>query len=132
MTKQKNLFLLPSLLVISFLISGCAAGPEVQNNAENSGAEMIENQNNDAWSVEDRELTEQETNLIAQQDLLNEITAGGDISRCSELEMEQFFVNCEVYILSARAENASDIAVCDEASNDNIKERCVAQVEAIE
>ncbi len=133
MTKQKNFkFLLPSLLVILFLISGCASGPQAQNNAQNSGSEAVQNQNNDTQPMQARELTEQETGLIAQQDLLNEIVAGGEISRCSEFEMEQFFVNCEVYILFARAENNADTQVCDEASNDNIKERCVAQVEAIE
>lgn len=133
MTKQnifKNLF--PTLLVFSFLIAGCAAGPEVQDNEESNGSGSLQDETTETQSVEARELTEQETDLIAQQDLLNKIVADGDISGCSELEMEQFFVNCEVYILSARAENAGDTAVCDDASNDNIKDRCVAQVESIE
>ena len=69
-----------------------------------------------------------EEDLLKLQSSLTEIVTAGDVSKCTELTVEQYFVTCEINILSATAKSAADTQVCDKASNEYIKGRCVAQV----
>jgi hypothetical protein len=76
----------------------------------------------------EQSITFSEQDLLRFQDRLNEIVKSGDVSKCKELTVQQFFVTCEVDMLSAQAKSADDTQVCDKASKKEIKDRCVAQV----
>ena len=118
-----------------FLLSGCVSGadnlPEVGVTVNGEGDNVSEDAteiNSDAGRAPQRGSDE---DLLALQDKLNEIVLSGELQRCEELYMEQFFTNCEVIILSGRANSAEDTGVCEAASNEAIKLRCESAVQAM-
>lgn len=123
MNTQKLYLLSISIILGSLIFSGCTT-TQVTESLDQMGIQTGDLQN----PVTEEKKKEVE-NLLSLQDQLSEIVTEGDASRCQELSLEQFVVSCEVNILSAQAKTASDTGVCDKASTDDIKARCVATVE---
>ncbi len=71
------------------------------------------------------EVQDQTSMLLEMQGKLSEIVLSGDVERCKELTLEQYLTSCEANILANRAQSPGDATVCDEASTENNKTRCI-------
>jgi len=135
--KINNYLLVSALIVLGLLISGCQQGnpnnPEgdTDNNSSGQAANLEVDGEGDGDSgplnVDPNNL--ENDDLLKLQDRLNVIVDSDDLERCKELPVDQYYISCETYMLSNRAENAEDTAVCYYASTEFIKGRCVALVE---
>jgi hypothetical protein len=71
-----------------------------------------------------QEETAEVKQLRENQDKLNLLIAGGEITKCNDLDLNQFRDSCEANILVSRAKTNKDLTVCKEASTAEIKTQC--------
>lgn len=117
---NKNILIISAVFSLALLaFSGCQQAPA--DNGQNGKV-------NAQGVLEIEPPSEEVQKLLSLQDQLSQIVRTDDLSRCSELSMEQYQRSCQVNILANRAQSAEDTAVCDEAANEDLKKQCLSLV----
>ena len=120
---NKNLFLTGIVVAVTVLsLAGCQSNPADQK--ANAGKD--DSQNGIVLTPPSEEVQK----LLSLQDQLSQIVKTGDVSKCTDLSMEQYAKSCEVNILANKATTATDTAVCDTASSEDLKTQCLTLVAA--
>lgn len=108
-----------ALIVVSLMILG-ACGTQSQT--------QVQDVNNQQQAVDsDNQRVE---SLLSQQDKLSRYIKDGDVSKCTDFEMDPFKETCESTILANRAMGAEDASVCESASSEAIRIKCEFLVES--
>lgn len=119
---NKSTITISVLAIVTLLaLAGCQAAP-----VENTTDKQVNNTN----GIDLTPPSEEVQKLLSLQDQLSQTVKTGDLTKCQDLEMEQYVKSCEINILANKATSATDTAACDSASSEEIKTQCLALVAA--
>lgn len=112
---NKNILITTVAVVALLALAGCQSAPSETTK---------DNQANGENGINLTPPSEEVQKLLSLQDQLSQIVKAADVAKCQELSMEQYVKSCEVNILANKAASATDTAVCDAASSEEIKTQC--------